>query len=97
MSDTKWRKLLNAARDAGLPVKQFVVKFIDVDEPQRMDFPPSLRCPNAYMVTIEFGPVELRSIEWMDLEADIEPVVRPLGHFPLEAVANGTRVVGYRA
>jgi hypothetical protein len=96
MSDTKWRKLLGAVVAAGLPIREMVVKFIDVDEPRSMDFPPILDgVPHAYMDTIEFGPVELRAIEWLTLPADVGPIVRPLGQFPVEAVDGGTRVVGY--
>jgi hypothetical protein len=96
MSDTKWRKLLAAVRDAGLGLDEMTVKFVDVDEPRRMRFPPSLSCPSAYMDTIEFGPVALRSIEWLELAADLEPILQPLGRFPLEPSAGRTRITGYR-
>jgi hypothetical protein len=57
MSDTKWRKLLGAVAAAGLPVREMVVKFIDVDEPRSLGFPPILDgVPHAYMDTIEFDP-----------------------------------------
>jgi hypothetical protein len=49
------------------------------------------------MDTIEFGPVELRAIEWLDIPASVEPILFPLGQFPLEAVEEGTRVLGYKA
>lgn len=75
-----------------------IVKFIDVDEPRAMQFPPNLEgVPHAYMDTIEFGPVELRAIEWLTLPADVEPLVRSIGQFPIEATPDGTRIVGYRA
>ncbi len=96
MSDTKWRKLFAAVGSPELGVKQMLVKFIDVDEPRRMAFPRSLDCPRAYMDTLEFGPVELRAIEWLELPLDVEPVVRSIGQFPLERVEGGTRIVGYR-
>ncbi|MBV9883266.1 MAG: hypothetical protein JO276_09685 [Sphingomonadaceae bacterium] len=96
MSDTKWRKLLTAIATAGLPLNHATVKFIDVVEPRVLRFPPSLDCHPAYMDTIEFGPVELRAIEWLDFPVDIEAVARPLGRFPLEIIAGGMRVVGYR-
>lgn len=97
MSDTKWRKVLNAIKTANPSVQQMVVKFIDVEEPRTMNFPPSLACPHAYMDTIEFGPVELRAIEWLDIPANIGPTLEPLGQFPIEEVTTGTRIVGYRA
>jgi hypothetical protein len=96
MSDTKWRKLFAAIANPELGVRRMLVKFIDVDEPRQMNFPPSLKLPHAYMDTIEFGPVELRAIEWLELPIDAEPVMRPLRQFPLERVEGGTRIVGYR-
>lgn len=62
-----------------------------------MRFPPNLEgVPHAYIDTIEFGPVELRAIEWLELPFDVGPIVNSLGHFPLELVPAGTRVIGYR-
>ena len=66
MSDTKWRKLLTAARSTRLGIGQMIVKFIDVEFPQAMLFPPRLACPRPYMLTVEFGAVELRAIEWLE-------------------------------
>ena len=62
MSDTKWRKLLSVVEGADLGLRQMVAKFIDVDEPSVMAFPPSLDCPHAYMDTIEHGPVAARKV-----------------------------------
>jgi hypothetical protein len=95
MSDTKWRKAFRAIAEAPVGVREMLVKFIDVDEPKRMRFPPSLACPLAYMDTIEFGPTELRSIEWLEVEADIEPLLAPLGRFPIKKTDLGSRLVGY--
>ena len=72
-----------------------LVKFIDVDEPKRMRFPPSLACPLAYMDTIEFGPIALRSIEWLEFEADVEAPLTLLGKFPIEKSDRDSRLVGY--
>lgn len=95
MSDTKWREAFRAIAEASVGVREMLVKFIDVDEPKRMRFPPSLACPLAYMDTIEFGPTELRSIEWLEVEADIEPLLVPLGKFPIKRSDRGWRLVGY--
>ncbi|MEO1731722.1 MAG: hypothetical protein AAFR64_13435 [Pseudomonadota bacterium] len=94
MSDTKWRKLFGAVQQLG--PGQMIVKFIDLEEPRRMRFPPSFACPKAFMDTIEFGPVELCAIEWLELPIDLEPIVRPIGKFPLETTPIGTRVIGYQ-
>jgi hypothetical protein len=95
MSDTKWRKAFRTISGAGLGIREMLVKFIDVEEPKRMRFPPSLACPLAYMDTMEFGPTELRSIEWLEVEADIEMLLIPLGKFPIEKSDRGSRLVGY--
>jgi len=95
MSDTKWRKALRAISQAYLGIREMLVKFIDVDEPRRMCFPPSLACPLAYMDTIEFGPTELRSIEWLEVAADVDEVLRPLGQFPVTSVDGRSRIAGY--
>lgn len=95
MSDTKWRKALAAIDEAGLGVREMLVKFIDMDGARRMRFPPSWSCPRAYMDTIEFGPTALRSIEWLELDADVEHVLRPLGQFPVMVDNGRSRILGY--
>ncbi len=69
MSDTKWRKLFEAVGEAGLSSEQILVKFIESDEPKRMCFPDlaALHPPRPYVDTIEFGPIELRAIEWLPI------------------------------
>ena len=71
MSDTKWRKLFEGLAAAGVELRQMVVKFIDVAEPKVMAFPAAaaLHPPRPWIDTIEFGPVELRSIEWLEIPA----------------------------
>lgn len=96
MSDTKWRKLISAVGASDLSIRDVVVKFVDVEEPRRIRFPPSLATHDAYMDTIEFGPVELRAIEWMDLPVEVEALLNALGRFPVEHAGTGLRIVGYR-
>ena len=81
MSDTKWRKAFRAIAEARLGVREMLVKFIDVDGPRRMRFPPSLACPLPYMDTIEFGPTELRSIEWLEVGPTSNRCLRRLASF----------------
>lgn len=95
MSDTKWRKLFKAVAEARLGLDQMTVKFIGVDEPRDMRFPPSLVCPLAYMDTIEFGPTELRAIEWLEFTADLSELLASVGRFPLAFSEGRTRVTGY--
>jgi hypothetical protein len=95
MSDTKWRKMIRAVGDAANDISQMTVKFIDVAEPRHMRFPPSLSCPRPYMDTIEFGPVALRSIEWMEFPSDLTDLLNGLGRFMIEVHDESTRVIGY--
>ena len=65
MSDTKWRKLLAMLDGSGLELRQCVIKFVDVDAEKVMRRPAHLYPPRPWIDTAEFGPVSLRSIEWM--------------------------------
>jgi hypothetical protein len=95
MSDTKWRKLFAVVHEAHPDLDRMQVKFIDVENARQMRFPPSLDCPLAYMDTIEFGPTELRSIEWLEFQCDVSRSLEQVGQFHL-VIANGwTRVIGY--
>jgi hypothetical protein len=65
MSDTKWRKLLGMLDGSGLELRQCVIKFVDVDAEKTMRRPAHLYPPRPWIDTAEFGPISLRSIEWM--------------------------------
>jgi hypothetical protein len=96
MSDTKWRKLFEAIAEACDPTPDHVVvKFIDVDEPERMRFPFGFHPPRPYIDTLEHGPTELRAIEWLDVPGDIVGLLEPVGRFPVERQGAYTRVTGY--
>lgn len=70
MSDTKWRKLFAALREAA-PGIRMRVKFVDAAEPRDLGTPASiaLHSPYPYVDTAAFGPVELRAIEWLEFPA----------------------------
>ena len=95
MSDTKWRKLITTVAQHHDVINTIAVKFVDTEDVKTIRFPPSLGSPHAYMDTIEFGPVELRSIEWIDFPADISNALSRVGHFVLERRGDQTRVQGY--
>lgn len=65
MSDTKWRKLLQALDESGLEIDQCIVKFVGALNEHRTGLPRGLYLPRPWVDTFEFGPVPLRSIEWM--------------------------------
>ncbi len=97
MSDTKWRKLIEAVAAARPTLRAMTVKFVGSDHPHKMQFPPSLRLHRPYMDTIEFGPMEFRSIEWMELSTDLQQLLDGIGHFHMEQIEGGTRVIGYES
>ncbi|MBP0443156.1 hypothetical protein J8J14_00055 [Roseomonas sp. SSH11] len=95
MSDTKWRRLFEAVQSGRGDLKRMTVKFINMDEPRPMRFPPSLEVPRPYVDTIEFGPIALRSIEWIEFAGDLTGMLQSIGRFPTEIREGRTRVVGY--
>lgn len=69
MSDTKWRKLFLGFATVRTSESQMRIQFLDVPGVREMRIPTegALQCPFPYIDTSEFGPVELRAIEWLDL------------------------------
>lgn len=65
MSDTKWRKVLLELNKSEWQLEYCIVKFIDVTEEKRVYFPIGLYPPRPWVDTFGFGPIPLRSIEWM--------------------------------
>ncbi len=71
MSDTKWRKLFAVLEDRELGLCQMRVKFIEGPQPRTMSLPTmgAGHAPHPYIDTFEFGPVEFRAIEWLEIPA----------------------------
>ncbi len=69
MSDTKWRKLFAAVNGSGWNASLVEVKLVDSDdaETKYMSWPGlnNFWGPPEWVDTAEFGPIELRSIEWL--------------------------------
>lgn len=65
MSDSKWRKLLSALDRPELKLNQCIIKFVGVLDEKVVNRPSALYPPRPWVDTIEFGPIPLRSIEWM--------------------------------
>jgi hypothetical protein len=90
MSDTKWRKLFSALDRPDLNLRQAIFKFIDVEREFRMEIPKRshLVPPQAYIDTFDFGPISLRSIEWLELPtvAEYQPPSKVPGRLPIERV-----------
>jgi hypothetical protein len=69
MSDTKWRKLFAALNESEPRLRQLIIKFVDSDREARIGLPgkAALQTPKGHIDTFEFGPISLRSIEWLEL------------------------------
>lgn len=65
MSDTKWRKVFSELNKPEWRLEYCIVKFIDVTEEKRVYFPIGLWSPRPWVDIFGFGPIPLRSIEWM--------------------------------
>lgn len=96
MSDTKWRDVMFALKFHEPALTKMTVKFIGVEQPKEMKFPPRLQCPHAYMDTIEFGPVELRAIEWLSFNDDVGEAIEQLGkQVPIDVCDGLSLITGY--
>lgn len=51
-----------------LSVRQIIVKFVDAAEPKPIGL-PWLSAPIAFVDSLEFGPIPLVSIEWIEVPA----------------------------
>ncbi len=65
MSDTKWRKLFSALEASDLNLTQYIVKFVGVTDEKVMHRHVGLYPPKPWIDSSPFGPVPLRSIEWL--------------------------------
>jgi hypothetical protein len=65
MSDTKWRKLLSALDKSELELRRCIVKFMGDPEEKVLSRPVGLYPPRPWVDTFQFGPIPLRSIEWL--------------------------------
>ena len=65
MSDTKWRKLLAALDESGLELRRCIVKFVGDPGEKVLSRPAGLYPPRPWVDTFQFGPIPLRSIEWL--------------------------------
>lgn len=71
MSDAKWRKVFKAWAGVSATDKQMIVKFLDFPEPRVMRLPgeAALSCPKPYIDSFEYGPWQLRAVEWLEIPA----------------------------
>lgn len=68
MSDTKWRKLFLAVERLNLRLPLCRIKWIDGLNIRVLSTPVGycLMCPRPFVDSVEFGPFELCSIEWLE-------------------------------
>jgi hypothetical protein len=65
MSDTKWRRLLAALDDPDLDLRQCVIKFVGDPVERTIGKSFGLHPPRPWVDSFAFGPIPLRSIEWL--------------------------------
>jgi len=66
MSDTKWRKVFSTIEmHPELELRQRIFKFVGYNQERTEDAWISLSLPHPWIDTFAFGPIPLRSIEWM--------------------------------
>jgi len=99
MSDAKWRKAFRVLEDPELALCQMRIKIIEVNVPKLMRLPTIgiEHTPRPYIDTIEFGPIEFRAIEWLEIPAVgliPQPNNRPPREVPQEIDLLQTRLEG---
>jgi hypothetical protein len=73
MSDSKWRALFEAVAASGIEIRGMIVKFVGVGE-EKFIAGVSFQAPLPFIDTLEFGPVPLIAIEWLEFpKAIIDP------------------------
>ncbi|CAN5511323.1 hypothetical protein BH10PSE3_BH10PSE3_29240 [soil metagenome] len=65
MSDTKWRRLLTALNNPALELRQCVIKFVGDPIERTISKSFGLHLPRPWIDSFAFGPIPLRSIEWL--------------------------------
>lgn len=68
MSNAKWRAVFSVLRSDHLGIRQIITKFIGSDETKVMGL-PWLSAPHAFVDSLEFGPLPLIGIEWIEVPA----------------------------
>jgi hypothetical protein len=84
MSNTKWRAVIDVLKSPTLSVQQLVVKFVDVEVPQRMEVPWT-SAPHAFLDSLSFGPFSIVGIEWVEVPS--EAIFTSGGGIPAKRVA----------
>jgi hypothetical protein len=84
MSDTKWRKLIQALNRPDLTLSRCVLKLIDEPEPRTTHLPNEASfSPPRPWIDASIGPIRLRTIEWLFFPRSFE--TRPMDDRTLPA------------
>ena len=88
ISDAKWRRVFAALDIPDLDLLAFV-KFKDFESEHCIQMPraAALYAQKPFIDTIEFGPMPLRSIEWLELPSVVEPLGK--ARHPHDEVSGG--------
>lgn len=107
MSDTKWRKVFEVLTTPDLGVRRCIWKFVGRDSACPDNLSAGLYLSWPWIDTIAFGPIPLRSIEWLWIPRrtksgrriqDVdraERMIAGLGRYPIELNERGLLIRGY--
>ena len=65
MSDTKWRKVISCLNKPEFELKVCVAQFLDTGGEHILQFPLRLDAPRPWFDSFEYGPIPLRSVQWL--------------------------------
>ena len=107
MSDTKWRRLFAALDTPDLAFGRCLWKFVGREDAVPGGFSVGLYPPRPWVDTTSFGPLPLKSIEWLWVPRrtkwgrkvqDVDHAARilsGLGRYPVEVNERGLLIRGY--
>lgn len=101
LSDTKWRKALEALQQPDLGIEEGWIKFLGIEGEKPINIQSIyLDYPHAFVGSIEFGVFDLLSIEWLRVPSghsgDAVRTLSSLGQFRFEQTEEGLKIISHR-
>jgi len=101
LSDTKWRKIFAALKAPELGLEAVRVKFLGVEGEHPLTLKGvGLHPPRPFIDSLQFGPFDLISIEWLWIPARHSvlalQMLAEIGQLTIDDVGDGTRIIGHR-
>jgi hypothetical protein len=97
MSNTKWRKVLAAVTQADEAPAKLRVKMLEIDSPCLLTTTAiGLHPPLRYIDTLEFGPIALLAIEWLEVPSALLDQLEDVGELAVETYGANARIMGHK-